>query len=495
MLLCGQIVHSGQGVAQQPVDSAGVHLVIFTSPECDQCQYVEEHILPPLKAKYGSALAIRTIDVDEGDHYDLLESLERQAGDTDNDLPVVFCAGTVLGGRREIQEGLDALIAEHLKSGGAEPIELSFEEKEYRTSGAPIFMAYFHQGGCQKCGRVERTLSALQRRYEHLTVKWFDLSLPENKVLSEAMGRHAGLPEGRRLVAPSVFVGQDALVGQEIGEASLRAMVEKYSASGAQPLWEVVASESTSAAHSIIERFRGLGFFTVMVAGLIDGVNPCAFATIVFLLSYLAFVGRTRREVLLAGLTFTTAVCLTYFSMGLGLFQFLQRLTFLSLLSRVIYALAAILVLILSAVSFYDFFLIRKGHRLSDMKLQLPMFLKRRIHAAIRRQSRSGRLAVGAFVTGVVVSVLELACTGQVYLPTIIFVTGVEGLRTHAVLYLLIYNLLFVLPLVVVFLISYLGVSSQQIGAAMEAHMDRVKLVLGLFFLLLGVLLLVILLT
>jgi hypothetical protein len=123
------------------------------------------------------------------------------------------------------------------------------------------------------------------------------------------------------------------------------------------------------------------------------------------------------------------------------------------------------------------------------MKLQLPLFLKRRIHETIRKQSRSGRLALGAFITGAVVSMLELACTGQVYLPTIVFVTGVSGLRTHAFFYLILYNLLFVLPLALVFFVSYMGVTSQQLGAVMEAHIDRVKLIIGLFFLLLGLLL------
>jgi cytochrome c biogenesis protein CcdA len=56
------------------------------------------------------------------------------------------------------------------------------------------------------------------------------------------------------------------------------------------------------------------------------------------------------------------------------------------------------------------------------------------------------------FITGVVISIIELACTGQVYLPTILFVLGVPELRLQAGVYLVLYNLMFVLPLVVVFL-------------------------------------------
>jgi len=497
LVVCGALVPVGGYGAEEPEATAGVHITIFTSQECDQCLYVAEHILPGLRFTYGSLLTIRTFDADEDEYYDLLVSLERQAGDIDNELPVVFCGRHVLGGREEVEGSLDALIGEYLRAGGAASIDLRVDTPPPPAPGpsdssVPVAMAYLHQSGCQKCGRVERMLAALERRFPQVTIEWFDLSLDENKVLAEAMGRHAGLPEERRLVVPSVFVGRDALVGGDIRQATLWDLVVKHGAAGAPPVWEIVAGDTASAARSIVERFRELGILTIMAAGLIDGVNPCAFATIVFLLSYLALVGRTRREVLMAGLAFTAAVFLTYFSMGLGLFQFLQRLTFLTLISRAVFALAAVLVLVLSAVSFYDYLLIRRGRRSSEMKLQLPRFLKRRIHEAIRRQSRSSRLALGAFLTGAIVSVLELACTGQVYLPTIIFVIGVEGLRTDAILYLLLYNLLFVLPLTVIFVISYLGVSSRQIGAVMEAHMDRVKLVLSLFFLLLGIFLAVI---
>ncbi|MFC1683744.1 hypothetical protein ACFL0G_06030, partial [Candidatus Zixiibacteriota bacterium] len=479
--------------AEEP---AVVHITVFTSSDCPQCKHVKEQIIPDLERQFGSSLAVHYLDVDEGIYYDQLEALERQVGDTDNELPVIFCGEYVLGGRDEVEEGLATAIRQCLQAGGAVSIELFAEgEQGIRSADETIHLAYFHQVGCQKCSRVERMLAALERRWPNLTVGRFDLSLSENKTLAEAIGRLCRVPEDRRLVVPSVFIGRDALVGGEIRQAPLNGLLEKYTTTGVEPIWEAAAADTAQAVQGIIRRFRGLGVLTVMVAGLVDGVNPCAFATIIFLISYLAFVGRHRREVLLAGLAFTAAVLITYLAVGFGLFQFLHRLSFLNLVSQVIYLLAAILVIVLGAVSLYDYLQIRRGHRPAEMKLQLPLFLKRRIHDTIRRQSRSRHLVMGAFVTGAVVSVLELACTGQVYLPTIVFVMGVSGLKTHAFLYLLLYNLLFILPLVIVFLLSYAGVTSEQLATVLEAHLDRVKLALGLFFLLLGGFLILILVT
>jgi hypothetical protein len=84
------------------------------------------------------------------------------------------------------------------------------------------------------------------------------------------------------------------------------------------------------------------------------------------------------------------------------------------------------------------------------------------------------------------VSLIELACTGQVYLPTIVFVLGVPGLRTRATLALLLYNLMFVLPLVVVFLLVYCGTTSQQLLAWMKRHAASVKLATAVLFLVLS---------
>jgi hypothetical protein len=91
-----------------------------------------------------------------------------------------------------------------------------------------------------------------------------------------------------------------------------------------------------------------------------------------------------------------------------------------------------------------------------------------------------------AFVTGFVVSIIELACTGQVYLPTIIFVTGMPAMRGQAFFYLLLYNLAFILPLVVVFGLAYFGTTSEQLGIFISRRTATIKLGTTLLFLVLA---------
>ncbi len=59
------------------------------------------------------------------------------------------------------------------------------------------------------------------------------------------------------------------------------------------------------------------------------------------------------------------------------------------------------------------------------MSLRLPDRLRNLTKKWVRQGSRARRFVLSAFVLGLGVSLVELACTGQVYLPTIIFVLGV----------------------------------------------------------------------
>lgn len=121
------------------------------------------------------------------------------------------------------------------------------------------------------------------------------------------------------------------------------------------------------------------------------------------------------------------------------------------------------------------------------MRLKLPARLRRWINRVIREGAGLRAFVPVAFATGAVISVIELACTGQVYLPTILFVLGVPGLRARAALYLMLYNLMFVLPLVVVFLLAYFGTTSQQLAKFINRQAATIKLATaGLFVLLAG---------
>jgi cytochrome c biogenesis protein CcdA len=218
----------------------------------------------------------------------------------------------------------------------------------------------------------------------------------------------------------------------------------------------------------------------VIAAGLIDGINPCAFTTLIFLLASLALAGRGRSEVLVIGALFSFAVFVSYFLIGLGLFTALRAATAVSLVSVLLRWVLVAVLFVFAGLSVYDYTLIRSG-RPGEMLLQLPSSFKKRIHASIRTRVRIAALAGSSLVLGFLVSLFEFACTGQVYLPLLGYLARMHR-QLDAFGLLLLYNFCFILPLLVVFGASYLGVSSGRITTAFQAHMGKVKLGLAVVF-------------
>jgi len=118
------------------------------------------------------------------------------------------------------------------------------------------------------------------------------------------------------------------------------------------------------------------------------------------------------------------------------------------------------------------------------MTLQLPGSVRRQIHGTIRTGARASRFVIAAFFVGIVVSFLGLACTGQVYLPTIQYM--LRAGRSSALGQLAIYNVAFVIPLAIVFALSWAGIRSEAFLRFQKRHTATVKVLMGLFFLLLA---------
>ena len=356
----------------------------------------------------------------------------------------------------------------------------SFDTVGHQESDNAIHIVYFHKQGCQKCARAVKILKRLKAKYPQIVV---DQRNPKTEqTLFEAMGTRYDVPELKRLITPAVFVGDTALIG-ELDEQGLENAIQKHLKTGVTSRLKEAEALKDTAETEIVNRYHGFGILTVAGAGLLDGINPCAFATIVFFISYMNLVGRGRKEMLIAGGAFAFAVFVTYLLLGLGTLSFMNYINQFSGIAKCVYLLAATATFALAGLSLYDAVKAKQG-KTKDILLQLPRALKQRIHKVIREQTRTSGVIAGALVIGFVISALELVCTGQVYLPTLTFVAGIEGMRAHAISYLILYNIMFIVPLLVVFGCVYWGTTSMQLGGILQKNFVSVKV--GMGFLLFG---------
>jgi hypothetical protein len=287
-----------------------------------------------------------------------------------------------------------------------------------------------------------------------------------------------------------MFINGEFLFGEPAIRKGLIPLIENVLAAGQ------AASVSAPGPVDLLKAFLSFNLLAVIGAGLIDGINPCAFTVIVFFVSFLGLQGYRKRNLAVIGGFYIAAVFITYLLIGLGIFNFLYSIEKFWLIRRIFNSGVGFISLAFGLLALYDFLKFRKTGNTDGMVLQLPPAVKNRIHAVIGKHYRkpSGdrvaaakapvfNLILSALITGFLVSVLESVCTGQVYIPTITLVLKTTSVKLQAFWYLLVYNLMFIVPLCAVFMFALWGTTSQQFAHFLRKHMSMVKVLMaGLFF-------------
>ncbi len=232
----------------------------------------------------------------------------------------------------------------------------------------------------------------------------------------------------------------------------------------------------------IVRKFKSIKILPVLGAGLIDGINPCAFGAIIFLITYLSvIIKKKKKEIFFTGISFATGVFITYFFLGLGLSEILHTIKGFVSFARILYFLIGILTLILAILSFKDY--CAMVNKKKSISLKLPDSLRWKIFKVFEKHTKVKYFVIFAFFTGIIISCLELVCTGQIYLPTIMYMIQTTVNRQQAIGYLLFYSFMFIIPLLLVFFLYIWGVRSQKLSALEKKHFQTVKIFNTLVFL------------
>lgn len=235
--------------------------------------------------------------------------------------------------------------------------------------------------------------------------------------------------------------------------------------------------------------FNQITLWTIIGAGLVDGINPCAFAVIVFFVSFLAAYKYNKKEIIVVGTAYCSAVFLAYVLMGLGVFHLLYALEGFRYVALAIQWGIIALCAVFFVLCVYDFIIYQKTKKSEKMLLQLSKNQKTFIHKVMRtflkdKQDSLWRLLAAAFIVGFVVSGVEAVCTGQVYLPTIrVILKEANQYFFKAAAYLIIYNLMFIAPLVLVFILTLCGKESATFNNWLKKHLGLAKFLLCCVFL------------
>jgi cytochrome c biogenesis protein CcdA len=219
---------------------------------------------------------------------------------------------------------------------------------------------------------------------------------------------------------------------------------------------------------------------SIISLAFVNAINPCALAALVMvLISVLLGNEEKRHKVLLGGFAFIAAVFIGYFIYGLIIIQLFKTFaeTMSSIAPYVRYALA-ILAILIGILNIKDYISYQPGGIATEMPLRFRPIVK----IIIKRISSPA----GAFMAGIFVTLFLLPCTMAPYL----IATGNLSAMTilKAIPYLLLYNLIFVLPMILVTFIVYYGVSSaEKVSEWRDRNIRLIHLIAGLTLVALGI--------
>ncbi|MDP8214526.1 MAG: hypothetical protein RAO92_07390 [Candidatus Euphemobacter frigidus] len=337
---------------------------------------------------------------------------------------------------------------------------------------------FFGSRSCIECFEIKETLlKPLAKEYpDIISLHLHEIEDKESLRLMLKLEKQYQVepPSPQELFLPGTYLaGADAIM--ESGEALIR----KYLADPES--WEPVPGDGADTGEDLLQsRFNEMTFVGIIFAGLVDGVNPCAIATMIFLLSFLALHRRRRSQVIAIGLVFTGTVYLTYLLIGIGAFQVILMLDVYRQVSLFIRWSAVGLAGAVGLLCLRDALLYKRSGKTGDLLLQMPRPIKLHIHKLISGHLKGTHLVAGAIVSGFLVTLFEAVCTGQVYLPAIIAMTRTGGTRTTGWIYLIFYNFLFVLPLLIVLILINFGLTWHKLARTTQKNLAGLKVIMGL---------------
>ena len=269
---------------------------------------------------------------------------------------------------------------------------------------------------------------------------------------------------------PAMFIGTTAMVGdadiKNRFELTILAEKERIaSCISTTPDTVIIPDDgcSTPAAELTVP--------LVVASALIDSVNPCAFSVLIFLLISIVAL-ENRRRILMVGGVYIAAVFIFYLLSGFGLFTIVS----LSGFSQALSLIGATAAVVLGLISVLDALRNR-----DEFLIAIPSSKKEQIEHYIRTATLPAAFALGIFV-----GIFELPCTGGIYLAILGLMsrsyTLMEGLP-----YLILYNFIFVLPLILILLMVAYGVAPERANEWRVRHRRTLRLIVGLAMITLGV--------
>ncbi|MEM0480888.1 MAG: GAP family protein [Candidatus Aenigmatarchaeota archaeon] len=220
----------------------------------------------------------------------------------------------------------------------------------------------------------------------------------------------------------------------------------------------------------MIEKIIGLA--------IADSINPCEMGILLLMLIAVSRTYKNKRAILVFGLAFILTMFLGYFLIGYLLVEVFSKFSEFFKLKEIINKALAVFAIILGTINILSL-------KFEKLEIRMPNSFQKNIKSFISSLTSP----IGAVFLAIFSLVFLTPCTIGPYL----IATGLlSNFLIHEVIALLIlYNFIFVLPLILILLIVYFGISkAEKILKKREKYEKIMQLITGSLLLIIGILLL-----
>lgn len=364
----------------------------------------------------------------------------------------------------------------------------------------------FFNEACKDCGElVKETYPDFFEEYGY-ELEFFDyINERSNRVLLTQKNEEWGVPFELQSHIEA-FIGENLLIGGHVPQETIRYLLEHPDEYGrllvyqdkmhgeetdyrvwdfqgeikTYPIDEPITTylQEAATSTSTIKSDRGFwGLFAIITSSaFLDGLNPCAFAVLLFFIGFLFTIKKTKAKIWKMGLVYIGAIYLAYLLIGLGIAQAIIISGAPHLMAKVgAYLVIGLGVIQLLGVAFPSF----------PMKLRIPLDTK----ATLEKWMYKATLPA-SFIGGFLVGLCTFPCSGGIYVAIIGMLTA-QSTAMEGTFWMLWYNLIFVSPLIILLLLASNNKTTEKLQKWEQAESMHMKLLIGVFMIALGAIILI----
>ncbi len=454
--------------------------ILFYEDGCPHCARMEE-LLAGMQSS-GVALTVTQYAVSSAEAQTLLPRLLTAYNAEMGPVPLLFVADvavirdtfyrigqapiTLTGRAAEMQ--LDTMVRQAAAEDAPSPLT--------RIRAVATEAVLVTKSDCTDCDRLDALVTSLQAAHPELAVRRVSADTDEGAATLDRLAKFYRV----RSAAPALFIGDTALVVGTMYPGREKARAFGYSDEDVAALTARIERAIEQKASSPLDRVRvreKATLWAVIGSALLDSINPCDFAVMLLLLGRLLVIGK-RQKIIWAGLAWSAGVYLMYFMMGY-VFYTLLGVTVGTRSLRVPYILAVSSIAILMGLwQMKDLLWYGKW-----FSIEVPESWK----PTLKRVTNSVVSLPGIFIAGIIDALFLAPCTSGPYLA-ILSLLSTTTTRIQGVLLLLLYNAIFILPMIGIALTVHFGMTTTARAERWRtAKMGKLHFITGVVMVLLGV--------